>query len=273
MTTLPRRRLPARRRRSRWWCRLGRCGTDWSRHRVVSPPARWTTCWPTRCRWRRTILVRAVGVLPGRAPGTERCMTTIDGPLGADLDQRGHPLPRVLEPGHGRRAVPLRRGRRRSIAARSAPEPGFLWHLFRARGRTPARPTASACRALYDPARGLRCNPAKLLADPVCQSAVAQYQVGPRDVLYPLGGDGMALESTDSAPVAPRSFVSTPRSTGATIRGRGHWPEQTVLYELHVRASRSCHPGVPAPLRGTYAGLAEPAALEAIPRWASRPSN
>ena len=37
--------------------------------------------------------------------------------------------------------------------------------------------------------------------------------------------------------------------------------DDTVLYELHVRGFTKLHPGVPEALRGTYAGLAHPAAI------------
>ena len=36
----------------------------------------------------------------------------------------------------------------------------------------------------------------------------------------------------------------------------------TVLYELHVKGFTQRHPGVPERLRGTYLGLAEPAAID-----------
>ena len=36
----------------------------------------------------------------------------------------------------------------------------------------------------------------------------------------------------------------------------------TTIYELHVRGFTRSHPGVPEALRGTYAGLAHPAAVE-----------
>ena len=35
-----------------------------------------------------------------------------------------------------------------------------------------------------------------------------------------------------------------------------------MIYELHVRGFTERHPGIPEPLRGTYAGLAHPAAIE-----------
>ena len=37
--------------------------------------------------------------------------------------------------------------------------------------------------------------------------------------------------------------------------------ERTVLYEVHVKGFTARHPEVPGPLRGTYAGMAHPAAV------------
>ena len=42
---------------------------------------------------------------------------------------------------------------------------------------------------------------------------------------------------------------------------RTSWSD-TVIYELHVKGATMRHPGVPAQLRGTYAGLAHPAFVE-----------
>jgi glycogen operon protein len=36
----------------------------------------------------------------------------------------------------------------------------------------------------------------------------------------------------------------------------------TIVYEVHVKGFTRQHPGVPEALRGTYAGLASPAAIE-----------
>ena len=43
-------------------------------------------------------------------------------------------------------------------------------------------------------------------------------------------------------------------------------PGHEVLYELHVRGFTRCMPGVPEPLRGTYAGLASDAAIAHLQR-------
>ena len=46
------------------------------------------------------------------------------------------------------------------------------------------------------------------------------------------------------------------------VPGPGHALADTILYEVHVRGFTAAHPGVPAELRGSYAGLAHEAALE-----------
>ena len=43
-------------------------------------------------------------------------------------------------------------------------------------------------------------------------------------------------------------------------------PAQRVLYELHLKAFTALHPSVPEALRGTYAGLAHPAAIQHLKR-------
>jgi len=143
------------------------------------------------------------------------------------------------------------------------PEPGFLWHVY-VPGVGPGLAYGYRVQGPYDPARGLRCNPAKLLADPYAKALSRNIQWGPAMFSYPLGGDEMALESSDSAPSAPRSFVIDTSFDWGDDPRPTYPAEQTVLYELHVKGFTHCHPGVPAPLRGTYAGLASPAALEAI---------
>ncbi len=43
-------------------------------------------------------------------------------------------------------------------------------------------------------------------------------------------------------------------------------PEDTILYEMHVKGFTRLQGGVPEALRGSYAGLAHPAALEHLDR-------
>ena len=48
---------------------------------------------------------------------------------------------------------------------------------------------------------------------------------------------------------------------------------ETVIYEVHVKGFTKRHPDVPPELRGTYAGLAHPAAIATSSGSASPPSS
>jgi len=114
----------------------------------------------------------------------------------------------------------------------------------------------------YDPARGQRCNPAKLLLDPYARAIDGTFSLDPAVFGYPDGDPyGPRPDPRDSAPYVPRSVVVEPLPPADEPRPRVPWP-QTVLYEAHVRGLTARHPGVPPRLRGTYAGLATPAVLD-----------
>ncbi len=111
----------------------------------------------------------------------------------------------------------------------------------------------------YDPARGLRCNPAKLLLDPYARAFTGTMRPGPEVLGYDLGNPD-APSAADSAARVPRSLV-----VDDTFAWNGSEPPErrysdTVIYEVHVKGFTMRHPGVPPPLRGTYAGLAHEAA-------------
>ena len=191
-------------------------------------------------------------------------MTTIDGPLGATLTREGVHF-RVFSSLADRVELCLFDEAGEEIAATtSCREPGFIWHLFLP-GITAGQAYGFRVHGPYDPARGLRCNPAKLLTDPYAKALSRDIKWGHAMFSYPLGGDELAIEQTDSAPNAPRSLRRRhvvrlgPRSPAAATG-----PSTTVIYELHVKGFTKLHPAVPEHLRGTYAGLATPAVLESI---------
>ena len=107
----------------------------------------------------------------------------------------------------------------------------------------------------YDPRRGLRCNPAKLLLDPYARAIEGDVRFEP-EVFGHATGDPDAPSGLDSAGHVPRSLVVDP-SFAWTDRPRPrHSYADTVVYEVHVRGFTATHPAVPDELRGTYAGLA-----------------
>jgi isoamylase len=114
----------------------------------------------------------------------------------------------------------------------------------------------------YEPRRGLRYNPSKLLLDPYARAIDGDF--APEPPVFGYDGDplGDTADTRDSAPYVPRSVVvhdSFP--WGGDRRPETPW-DDTVIYELHVRGFTRRHPGIPESLRGTYAGLAHPAAVE-----------
>jgi isoamylase len=113
----------------------------------------------------------------------------------------------------------------------------------------------------FDPASGLRYNPSKLLLDPYARAIEGDFRWCDEARGSQPGRD-LAQDHRDSAPFVPRSVVVHDAFPwGDDVRPRTPWAD-TVVYELHVKGFTAQHPGVPERLRGTYAGLAHPAAIE-----------
>ncbi len=122
----------------------------------------------------------------------------------------------------------------------------------------------------WDPAAGLLHNPAKLLLDPYARALAGGVELVPAiyahtvdEALRPV--DGFVRDDRDSAPFVPHGVVLHDGVPTGGPRPRVPWPE-TVIYEAHVRGLTMRLPGVPAELRGTYAGLAHPATVAHLRR-------
>jgi isoamylase len=79
-------------------------------------------------------------------------------------------------------------------------------------------------------------------------------------------GDPDRPDSADSAPYVPRSVVCSGDFDWGDDQPPATALADSIIYETHVRGFTRLHPGVPEPLRGTYAGLAQPAAIEHLVR-------
>ena len=135
---------------------------------------------------------------------------------------------------------------------------GGAWHGF-VPGISPGTGTAQAygfrVRGPYDTARGLRCNPAKLLLDPYARAVRGEVSFGPEVFDYSWD-DHDAPSPLDSAGHVPLSLVTDAAfDWGSDAPLRRDFAD-TVIYEVHVKGFTMRHPGVPEELRGTYAGLA-----------------
>ena len=113
----------------------------------------------------------------------------------------------------------------------------------------------------YAPALGFRCNANKLLLDPYARAIDGDVTWGDEVMGYPPGNpDGYS--ELDSAPCVPRGLVLADGFDWGGDRPLAIPYSDTIIYETHVKGFSRLHPGVPEALRGTYAGLASPAALD-----------
>lgn len=135
-----------------------------------------------------------------------------------------------------------------------------IWHGF-APGVRPGQRYGYRVSGPYEPGRGLRCNPHKLLLDPYALAIDGDVTWGDAVAGY-VPGDPEAMSELDSSPYVPRSLVvSSDFDWGADSAPAVPYAD-TIIYETHVKGFTQRHPAVPPELRGTYAGLATPAAID-----------
>ncbi len=140
---------------------------------------------------------------------------------------------------------------------------GPVWHGY-VPGLRPGALYGYRAHGPYEPARGHRFNPNKLLLDPYARRFSGSWM---RDKAL-LGYDpdhpdrDVSLSLLDSAPFAPRAVVVEPAEPAARSPRPSRDRSETVIYEAHIKGLTKRFPGVPANLRGTYDALASDAILD-----------
>ena len=134
-----------------------------------------------------------------------------------------------------------------------------IWHAF-VPGAGPGQSYGYRVDGPWNPAQGLRCNPAKLLLDPYAKAVNGTVSFGP-GVLGQDATDPAKPSTLDSAGHVPRSLVVDQAFSWQDSQRPWHRFADTVLYEIHVKGFTMRHPDIPPPLRGTYAGLGHEAAI------------
>ncbi|MCK0196587.1 glycogen debranching protein GlgX [Ancylobacter sp. 6x-1] len=115
----------------------------------------------------------------------------------------------------------------------------------------------------WDPAHGHRFNSSKLLVDPYAVRLDRPFVL---DVsMFDQRARGASRDDADSAPFVPKAVVEAAGRVIAPFQVPFRWDGQ-VFYELHVRGYTRLNPQVPLELRGTFAGLADPAAIAHLVR-------
>ncbi|MFT4110957.1 glycogen debranching protein GlgX [Propionicimonas sp.] len=113
----------------------------------------------------------------------------------------------------------------------------------------------------WDPANGLRCNPAKLLLDPYAKATEGEIAWDQSLFGYNFG-DENSRNDEDSAGRMMRSVVINPFFDWTGDRRLRIPYNESLIYEAHVKGLTELHPDVPEALRGTYAGIAHPAVVK-----------
>ncbi|MER7807048.1 glycogen debranching protein GlgX [Streptomyces sp900116325] len=140
-----------------------------------------------------------------------------------------------------------------------------VWHGF-VPGVRPGQRYGYRVHGRWDPWTGARWNAAKLLLDPYARAVDGSFTL-PAEVYghvrdWPQQHVADTVrDERDSAPFVPKGVVVHDDDDWAEDRRpKTPWAD-SVIYELHVRGFTKLHPGIPEELRGTYAGLAHPAAI------------
>lgn len=132
-----------------------------------------------------------------------------------------------------------------------------VWHAF-VKGLQAGALYGFRTEGQWNAIHGLYFNPHKLLLDPYAKAMHGKPS-------WQASMQGMA---SDGKPDTQDNGISMLKSV--VVRDAFDWAgdksprtpwEDSTIYEMHVRGFTKLHPGVPQAIRGTYAGLAHPAAI------------
>ena len=143
----------------------------------------------------------------------------------------------------------------------------LIWHCYLPEAR-PGLLYGYRVYGPYDPARGHRFNPHKLLLDPYARDIVGTVRWSDAHFGYKIGHkhSDLSIDRRDNASCMPKCRVIDPSFTWCEDTPPDIPWQDMVVYELHVRGLTKLHPDIPPHLRGTYAGLASKPVLDHLKR-------
>jgi isoamylase len=138
----------------------------------------------------------------------------------------------------------------------------FVWHGY-VPSIAPGQRYGFRVHGPYVPHEGHRFNSNKLLIDPYAKAVDGDIGTGEEIFGYPWDhpDKDLAFSELDDAHLVPKAVV---------IDELFDWEDdellqiprhEMIIYETHVKGFTKLHPEIPPELRGTYAGLAHPAAI------------
>jgi glycogen operon protein len=137
----------------------------------------------------------------------------------------------------------------------------MIWHAYLPDIR-PGQLYGYRVHGPYEPQKGHRFNPAKVVLDPYAKAIARTTQWTDEMFPYVVGGkeEDLAIDTRDNSASAPlAAVIDTAFTWGDDRPPRTPW-HKTLIYEVHVKGFTQLHPEIPEDVRGTYSGMAtEPA--------------
>ena len=142
-----------------------------------------------------------------------------------------------------------------------------IWHCYLPEAR-PGLHYGYRVHGPYQPDKGHRFNPHKLVLDPYARYISGGLRWSDAQFGYAIGNrrEDLSFDRRDSASGMPKcKVIDSAFSWGEDRSPNVPWHEM-VIYELHVGGFTRQHPDVPQPLRGTFAGLCCPPVIDHLRR-------
>jgi isoamylase len=136
----------------------------------------------------------------------------------------------------------------------------LVWHVYLPR-IIPGQRYGYRVHGPYDPAKGQRCDPSKLLIDPYAKALEGAIDWAPACFSYALD-EPAGRNTEDSAPHTMKSVVINPFFDWQEDRSPRRPYHETVIYEAHVKGMTAAHPDIPEEIRGTYAAMGHPVMVD-----------
>ena len=135
----------------------------------------------------------------------------------------------------------------------------YVWHVYLPQAR-PGQIYGYRVYGPFDPAKGDRFNPHKLLLDPYAKSTTGPIDWSDAMFGYPMNGGpdrDLELETTDNGPSTTKAVVIEPAfSWGDDRPPKTPWHD-TIIYEAHVKGFTVLKDDLPQSIQGTYSALAD----------------
>jgi glycogen operon protein len=186
-------------------------------------------------------------------------------PLGATWDGEGVNFALFSENGTGVELCLFEgsKGNDEMARVRVTEQTDLVWHVY-IPGIRPGQRYGYRVHGPYEPERGHRFNPAKLLIDPYARAIDGHVRWNELIFGYTPGHPDADLskDDRDSSPAVPKSLVIDETAPMVDARQFRYPWNGRPIYELHVKGFTFRHPEVPEELRGTYSGLVSPPVIE-----------